>query len=773
MVFNVMKHKLKKLIILIYLLLLSLISSNIYATETITFWYGASPDEKTAYEKLIKDFEKANPDIKVNGVLVPQSYVERKLILSIAGEVPPDVVRFYAHLGGNMMSKNALLSLDEFIEKDKTFNIDDFYPSALNQNRYKGRLYGMPWILSPNALYYNKKLLKKAGFSHPPKTHEELLKCALKLTEKDKDGNITKLGYGDFLYNPNNFALYLWQEGGELIDSETHKAAFNSQEGKNALKFMQSFIKKEAGNTKNIQNFTSNFKGNVNDPFGKEVIAMRVDSPYKVAIYKKNFPDLDFGIAAVPYSKYQASEIVGNSLIIPRTSKHKEAAWKFIKFATEKKQITDVCLAGGRIPARRSAAMDPKFYSDPIYKGFIDQIDCGKSIPIIPGWNEANDALARELEKFLTEGQSVEDTLAKGEKTVNKIISDADEDMSSYRTVNWKTVIFTAVICFLIFLTYWIYYTLKNTKTKESKKAAATFYMFLLPWIIGFTVLTLGSVIASFVISFTKWDVLTPGHFIGFRNFSELFADPRFLKSIWVTFVYTVWAVPLSVVFGLFISLILSKGIKGIAVFRAMYYMPSIISGVATSILWINIFSPNGLFNNFLNLKIVPWIANGHFQWIAMYPNKDGWLITPSLVLPAFIIMSVWAVGSSIIVYLAAIQGVPEQLYEAADIDGASHTKQFFAVTLPLISPAVFYQLITGIIFSLQMFTQAFILNSGTGGPEDSGLFYGLYLYNNAFQYLNLGKASAMAWMLFIVVMIVTFINFKLANKWVYYDGGK
>lgn len=757
----------------LFIIFAIILSVCVYATETITFWYGASPDEKTAYEKLIKDFEKENPDIKVNAVLVPQSYVERKLILSIAGEVPPDVVRFYAHLGGNMMSKNALLSLDKFIENDKDFQIEDFYPAALDQNRYRGKLYGMPWILSPNALFYNKKLLKKAGYSKPPKTHEELLKCALKLTEKDKNGNITKLGYGDFLYNPNNFALYLWQEGGELVNPETHKASFNSPYGRKALQFMSSFIKKEAGETKNIQNFTSNFKGNVNDPFGKEVIAMRVDQPYKVAIYKKNFPDLDFGIAAVPYSKYQACEIVGNSLIIPRTSKHAKAAWKFIKFATSKEEMINVCLAGGRIPARKSAALDTRFYSDPIYRGFIDQIDYGKSIPIVPGWNEANDALAREMEKFLTQGQSIEDTLKNGEKNVNAIIAAADEDMSSFATVNWKAIIITAVICLLIFLIFWTVYTLRNTKTNQARKEAGTFYMFLLPWIIGFLVLTLGSVIASLVISFTKWDVLTPGHFVGWRNFAELFADPRFLKSIWVTFFYTVWAVPLSVVFGLFVSMLLAKGIKGVAIFRALYYMPSIISGVATSILWINIFGPKGLLNNFLSLKIVPWIQDGHFAWIAMYPNSDGWLITPELVLPAFIIMSVWAVGSSMIVYLAAIQGVPEAVYEAADIDGANSVKQFFKITLPLISPAIFYQLITGIIFSLQMFTQAFILNSGTGGPEDSGLFYGLYLYNNAFQYLNLGKASAMAWMLFIVVMIVTFINFKLANKWVYYESNK
>ena len=177
----------KKYIMLSVLIII--LSSCLFGAETITFWYGASPDEKTAYEKLIKDFEKENPDIKVNAVLVPQSYIERKLILSVAGEVPPDVVRFYAHLGGNMMSKNALLSLDDFIKNDKDFNIEDFYPAAISQNVYEDRIYGIPWILSPNALYYNKKLLKKAGYSRPPKTHAELLDCAKKLTKKDKDGN--------------------------------------------------------------------------------------------------------------------------------------------------------------------------------------------------------------------------------------------------------------------------------------------------------------------------------------------------------------------------------------------------------------------------------------------------------------------------------------------------------------------------------------------------------------------------------------------------------
>jgi len=755
--------------------LIFLLACNSFAKEVITFWYGASPDEKIAYENMIKEFESSNPDITVNAVLVPQAYVERKLTLSIAGEIPPDVVRFYAHLGGGMMSKSALEDLSALAEKDR-FDFSDFYEAGLMQNSFKGKLYGVPWVLSPNALYYNKKLFKEAGLNpnRPPKTWEELEDYALKLTKKDKKGKILQLGYSAFLYNPNDFALYLWQSGGELINPETQKAEFNSSAGIKALDFMYNFIKKEAGDTQNLQNFTSVFKGNINDPFGNGAIAMMVDNPYKSTIFKQNFPNLEYGIAVVPFNKMPASEIVGNSLVIPKGSKHREAAWKFIKFATSKEQMIKVCSAGGRIPARRSAAKDKVFYSDPVFKGFIDQLDFGKTIPIVPGWAEASAEMAGQIELFLKGKQDAKTTLEISERNVNKIIAEADEDMSSFTQVNWKILGLIFAFGLIIFLLFWIKFTIKEIRfNKQERKQAKEFYLFIFPWIIGFLVLTLGSVIASLVFSFTKWDVLTPAHYVGFRNIKELFVDTRFIKSIWVTFNYTIWAVPMSLVFGLFIASLLNKANKFMYTARTLYYLPSIISGVATSVLWINIFAPNGLFNNFLNLKIVPWIEQGRFVWLAMFENADGWLLTPNLCIPAFIIMSVWSVGSSLIIYLAAIQGVPEGLYEAADLDGAGGCAKLFKITIPLITPAIFYQLITGIIFSLQMFTQAFILNNGGGGPEDASLFYGLYLYNQAFQFLNLGKASAMAWMLFVVVLIITLINFKLASKWVYYESEK
>ena len=208
-----------RLIALITVLALALaMTAGAKRQETIVFWYGATQDEKAAYERMVAQFERENPDIRVNAMLVPMSYIERKLILSVAGGVPPDVVRFYAHLGGELMSRGGLEPLDDFVKKYK-FDVQDFYKVGLTQNTYRGRLYGIPWILSPYALFYNKAAFREAGLdpNKPPRTWAELESYAMKLTKRGKNGLLTRVGYADFLYNPNNFALYTWQTSGDLL----------------------------------------------------------------------------------------------------------------------------------------------------------------------------------------------------------------------------------------------------------------------------------------------------------------------------------------------------------------------------------------------------------------------------------------------------------------------------------------------------------------------------------------------------------------------------
>jgi len=742
--------------------------------EEVVFWYGATQDERAAYEQMIDEFNRAHPNIKVRGMLVPQKYVERKLMLSVAGGAPPDVVRFYTHLGGEMMSRGGLESLDDLIERDG-FDLSDFYPVGIEQNTYNSRLYGIPWILSPNALFYNKKLFREAGLdpNRPPKTWKELEEYALKLTRRGKNGNIEQVGYTNFLNNPTDFHMYLWQSGGEPLTPNLKKPNFTSPEGIETLTWMQDFLIKEMGTmkpgisrekasaeaVKRLQVFSSAFAGATQDPFGLGKVAMRVDSPFRIPALLQYFPDLEFGIADVPYNKVRALEVVGNSLVIPRGSRHKEAAWEFIKFASNKEQSLNICKVAGRIPARISAATLPEYYNNPLVKPFVDQIEYGRTTPVAPGYREVGDAIASNIELALKGILPPKDALTNAAVKGQEVLDIANEDPNKYPMIPWKaTAVASALALVLITAGGWWYVRKETSHSPAARREAKAFYLFLTPWLIGFVVLTFGSIVASLVFSLSKWDTLSPARFVGLGNFIKLFTDdPRFMKALGNTLYYAAFSIPLAMIGGLGISVLMNQKLRGISLFRTVYYLPAVVSGVATAILWQWIFNPRtGFFNKIIGLVMEP---------------PPGWLIDPAWSKPAFIIMSLWAIGGTMIIYLAGLQGIPEELYEASKIDGASTWQRFRNVTLPLLTPTIFYQLIVGTMAAFQFFIPAYVMTDG--GPEDSTLFFSLYLFRNGFEWMKIGYASAMAWILLAIVLVITIFQFKAAKRWVYYEGQK
>ena len=264
--------------------------------------------------------------------------------------------------------------------------------------------------------------------------------------------------------------------------------------------------------------------------------------------------------------------------------------------------------------------------------------------------------------------------------------------------------------------------------------------------------------------SLTDFNMFQTPKFVGFENYSALFQDEKFYKSLGNTLYMTVLGTPLCLVAGLLLAVLLNQKVRAMPIFRTFFYLPSIVPLVASSMLWLWILNPQyGLLNNIL-------------QKLGLY--QPNWLTDPRFTKPALLIMGVWGVGSIMIIFLAALQDVPRTLYEAAEIDGANALKRFFYITLPGISPAIFFQLIMGIINNFQYFTQAYLmigsstgggLNVVSGGAENSLLFYALYLYQNAFNLFKMGKASAMAWILFVVVAVVTAVVFKTQDRWVSY----
>ncbi len=297
-------------------------------------------------------------------------------------------------------------------------------------------------------------------------------------------------------------------------------------------------------------------------------------------------------------------------------------------------------------------------------------------------------------------------------------------------------------------------------RQRASRREAIVAYGFISPWLIGFVGLTLGPMLASLILSFTDYNLVTTAStsFVGDDNYRRaLLDDPLVLQSLRVTSYYATLAVALDLVVGLCLALLLNTGFRAIGAIRTIYYLPAAVSGVAVSLLWLWIFQPSGgLANGLLDLVGLPGI---------------NWVYSTTWVIPAFVLMSLWGVGRSAFIYLAILQRIPTNLYEAAAVDGAGPLRRLFRITVPLVTPAILLNLVLGIIGNFQTFTQAFVISEG--GPANASLFYTLYLYRNAFRYFRIGYASALAWILFALLLTVTLLVFRSSRRWVYYEAGE
>jgi multiple sugar transport system permease protein len=285
-------------------------------------------------------------------------------------------------------------------------------------------------------------------------------------------------------------------------------------------------------------------------------------------------------------------------------------------------------------------------------------------------------------------------------------------------------------------------------------------YLFISPWIIGFIGLTLGPLLFSLAASFTDYNITSKMNFVGLENFKRMFTmDDLFRTSLYNTLYYVVFSVPLTTAGAILLGVLLNQKVKGLKVFRTIYYLPAVLSGVAVYFLWMQLLSPSsGLVNTML-------------AWFGI--DGPAWLFDPEWTKPALLLMKMWSVGGGMLLYLASLQGVSPQMYEAAEMEGASAWQKFYHITLPMISPIIFFDVITSTIGSFQIFQEAYVMTeNGSGGPGNSLLFYNLHMWNNAFEVFNMGYASAMAWLLFIIVMILTVVNMKLGKRWVHYEGG-
>ncbi len=295
-----------------------------------------------------------------------------------------------------------------------------------------------------------------------------------------------------------------------------------------------------------------------------------------------------------------------------------------------------------------------------------------------------------------------------------------------------------------------------NMLTRGERRNLAVGLCFISPWIVGFLMLTVYPVAASLYFSFCDYDVLSPPLWVGALNYTDMATDTVFWKSLWNTLRFAAMALPLGMILSLLVAVLLNQAVAGRSIFRTIYFLPSLIPLVASVMIWL-------------------WIFNGSFgllNYALSFLGIEGpnWLADPSWTMPSLVIMSFWGIGNTVVIYLAALQDVPRHLYESADLDGASAFAKLRHITIPLISPVIYFNLIMGIIGSLQVFVQPYIMMPG-GGPDQAALFYAVYLFENAFTYLNMGYASAMAWVLFAIILALTLFATRLSRRHVYYAG--
>lgn len=782
----------------------------------ITVWgLKFGPDSK-GLEAVIREFERRNPDIKVRilgmgaGAMNPQ-----KLMTAIVGNVPPDVINQDRFTISDWASRGAFRQLSDLIERDIARNDpevprpEQYYKPVWDEASYGGKVYGIPTAADNRILYYNRDVFRRfadklrlAGLDpeRPPRTWSETLAYSRVMTEKNKDGSLKRAGFMP-MYGNSWLYLYAFQNNAKFMSADGRRCTLYSPETEEALRFIMKGYE-VLGGYENAKKFESGFQGNENDPFITGQIAMKIDGDWIPYGLSRFGPTLDFATAPapVPDDRYYrrgrfATEkdrfitwIGGYSYAIPTGAKHVEEAWRFIKFSLSTEgRLLDmraqaewerrrgrqfITRVQGNIEAnarmyKEFVPADPRFAQT--IRTHLQMMPFARIRPVTFVGQPLWDAHVRATEAALYGAKPPKEALLAAQATVQREL-DAVFNRTRYPLVDLRVPTFVGLVGFLAGCAVLYAGYRRHGLGRVGRHEAKWGYLFIAPWLFGFVAFTLGPMLASLFYSLTEYNVLSPPRWVGVKNYADLvtydkenvtkaFANVAYLGGV---------GVPLGLFTGLAVALLLNAAVRGMRFYRTIYYLPAIVPGIASTILWMYILTPDtskGLLNVFWQSTIT--------QWLGAAP--PGWLSVEAWSKPALITMGLWGAGSGMVLWLAGLKGVPQTLYEAAGIDGASPWQQFWLVTLPQLSPIVFFNTVMGFIGALQTFDSVYVIASAQGapGPGDSLLTPVYHLFVNGFNYFKMGYASALAWVVFAIILLLTLIQFVLAPRWVHYEADK
>jgi len=823
---------------------------------TVLHW--GDPSEDKIVDDLVKKFEAEHSNVRIVRINAGGDFVN-KLKTMMAGNSAPDVFYLRPDMLAQLAEDKLIAPLDDYVANEPAEWKNDFWPIVIDALHYDtatgalghGKLYGLPKDFTTTVFYINIDLFEKAGIDW-----RTIQKNGWNWDEFSADmQKITALngtpGYeGRTLYGtllqiwPDTLRNMLWTYDGDFFKKNADGTpdfahlAFNEPGAQKALQLIKRLRldEKTAFNATGIaKDGGQEFKiGNIGctGPIGHWFVPQLKD----ITQYK-------WDVLPVPRGTTQASQIFYTGWTMSSHSQHPKEAYELIRFLCGRDGQVQQARAGLAIPALQSVAYSDDFLRPstlPPHDGqlFLDAIKFAR-LPQLPRATEFTNIVNDDTNLAITAGRL--STAEAADLAQKDWSAELNKPLRTqvWPKMPWLKIVGTIGVIVLAAATFLF---IKARREKLGALDAAierSGFAFISPWIIGFTVLTLGPMLVSLLLAFAEWTGMVPlgdAKYVGLANFKQLLTyDPLFLQSLKVTAYFVILGVPLGQITALLIAMLMNSRVRGIAFFRTVYFVPSVISGAALAVLWLQLFNNEyGVINQVLRQVLIPvprnltilaillvlaamviavvglirhlsgapigrWIViapiagvglavvcgvaailTGHYGVVG--PNAPNWfgydqtadppiLDAARWAVPGFVLMGLWGVGSGMIIYLAGLKGISVSLYEAARIDGAGPIRQAWNVTIPMLSPLIFYNLVMGIIGSFQVFTQAYIMTNGT--PENTTLFYVLNLYRQAFEYHNMGYASAMAWVLFLIVLVLTLAVFKGSKKLVYYEGLK
>ena len=754
-------------------------SAQIKQELVVLHWSGeGGPEEDEIVDNSLRAFEAANSGVRVRRINPGDAgSFYTKLQTMLASGEPPDVFYVGAERVASFSDMGLLEPLDGFLESDRAghvadeIKLEDFYPTTVSAFRFDGKtagngpLYGIPKDFTTVGFYYNKDLFTKAGLKFPSTnwTWNEYIADARAIA-KLKDANGESYIGSEFVTWPMMVRAYLRSEGVEVRGNNFDELRLQDPKVQAALERLRSWRQDEtntltSGRSKLATGAAVFTTGRVGmaGPFGRWVVPE----------YRR-IRDFDWDYAPLPRGSVDGNVIATVSWSMAKQSKNKDTAWKLIRWLTSPDAQASGAKLGLAIPTNRAVAQSTAFLNSskkPLNnQGFLDPAPNA----LVVDW-PANPRFEQLL------GSTLDRALKVGDQTVTQSTDDFNRlwnaentsplALGQFTVFPWNIFGWSISLCTIVVIVVLAFLALRSYGDKAMTREARWGWLLVSPWLLGFMIFMAFPIVMSLLLSFAKWrgvSTLDEATWVGWGNYKQLVLhDERFITSLKVTLYYTIIAVPGGQILALLAALLMNQKVRGIHFFRAAWYLPSVLAGVGVAVLWRWVFDTDGGLMNSALRPLLHIFGATPPDWF----GKDAAVWGA----PAFAIMGFWMVGGGMMIYLAGLQGIPEELSEAAQIDGVGPLGRFFRITIPMLSPVILFNVIMSIIGCFQVFTQAFVMTGGE--PGDLTRFYVLYLYNQAFEFYEMGYASAMAWILLVIILAFTMLTLRGSRKLVHYEG--